>query len=217
VLAEEKDTLLEKAKSLAGRVNHCWALGMIADFGVGAALDIPPGLLTTAGSAVSAVVAGGRVSEEEYGELKKGGGEAKKGLAELIKPAEKRTPPKEIEAFRQEFGELLKGLNTTLILFIDNLDRCLPDAAIGTLEAIRLFLVVPQAAFIIAADEDTIRHSVQKHFDDPSAAHVRDYLSSRASCCPTFSWKLSSGCSLGYLWEGPCGPKGEGSALRGSP
>jgi hypothetical protein len=62
------------------------------------------------------------------------------------------------------------------VLFIDNLDRCLPDVAIATLEAIRLFLFMPRTAFVIAADEDMIRHSVAKHFNDPNAAHVRDYL-----------------------------------------
>ena len=67
-------------------------------------------------------------------------------------------------------------MNATLVLFIDNLDRCLPDVAIGTLEAIRLFLFMPRTAFVIAADEDMIRHSVAKHFKDPNASHVRDYL-----------------------------------------
>lgn len=174
-LAEEKKTFVDKAKAFAGRVNYFRGLGLITDFGIGMALGIPPGLLTSAGSAVSSALAG-NVSEAQYGELKKDAVEAKKGLAELIKPAEKRTPPKEIEAFRKEFGQLLEGLKTTLVLFIDNLDRCLPDVAIGTLEAIRLFLFMPRTAFVIAADEDMIRHSVAKHFDDPNTTHVRDYL-----------------------------------------
>jgi predicted KAP-like P-loop ATPase len=174
-IAEEKKSFVEKAKEFAGRVNYFRGLGLIADFGIGMALGIPPGLLTRAGSAVSSVVSG-NVSEEQYGELKSDAAEVKRGLAELVRPAEKRTPPKEIEAFRQEFGELLEGLNTTLVLFIDNLDRCLPDVAIGTLEAIRLFLFMPRTAFVIAADEDMIRHSVAKHFNDPNASHVRDYL-----------------------------------------
>ena len=174
-VAEERKTLIEKAKEFAGRVNYFRGLGLIADFGIGMALGIPPGLLTRAGSAVSSVLAGS-VTEEQYGEYKKEAVEAKKGLADLVKPAQKRTPPKEIEAFRKEFGDLLDGLNTTLVLFIDNLDRCLPDVAIGTLEAIRLFLFMPRTAFVIAADEDMVRHSVAKHFKDPNASHVRDYL-----------------------------------------
>lgn len=175
-LAEKQETLVDKAKSFAARVNYFRGLGLIADFGIGMALGIPPGLLTRAGSAVSSLFSGGGVTDDQYGELKKDGAAAKKGLEDLVRPAAKRTPPEEIAAFRREFSELLEGLNTTLVVFIDNLDRCLPDVAIGTLEAIRLFLFMPRTAFVIAADEDMIRHSVSKHFNDPNAAHVRDYL-----------------------------------------
>lgn len=175
-LAEKRETFIDKAKSFASRINYFRGLGMIADFGIGMALGIPPGLLTTAGSAVSSLIAGQGVSAKDASELKKDAEDAKKSVAGLIGPAEKRTPPAEIAAFRKEFGELLEGLDTTLVVFIDNLDRCLPETAIGTLEAIRLFLFMPRTAFVIAADEDMIRHSVARHFDDPNTAHVRDYL-----------------------------------------
>ncbi len=175
-LAEERKTFIDKAKSFASRINYFRGLGMIADFGIGMALGIPPGLLTTAGSAVSSLISGRGVSAKDGAELNHEANEAKKSVAGLIGPAEKRTPPAEIAAFRKEFGELLEGLETTLVVFIDNLDRCLPDTAIGTLEAIRLFLFMPRTAFVIAADEDMIRHSVARHFNDPNTAHVRDYL-----------------------------------------
>jgi hypothetical protein len=175
-LAESKKTLVDKAKDFAGRVNYFRGLGLIADFGIGMALGIPPGLLTHAGAALSSLASGAGVTEKEGDELKKDIGEGRKELAELVRPAKKRTPPQEIQAFRKEFSDLLDGLNTTVIVFIDNLDRCLPDVAIGTLEAIRLFLFMPRTAFVIAADEDMIRHSVAKHFGDPNARHVRDYL-----------------------------------------
>jgi predicted KAP-like P-loop ATPase len=173
--AKRDATLLEKAKNFAGRVNYFRALGLITDFGVGMALGIPPGLLTRAGTAVSSMFSGSG-TEADLAEIKSDAKEVRQSLYDLIKPAEKRTPPKEIEAFRKEFGELLEGLDTTLVLFIDNLDRCLPDVAIGTLEAVRLFLFMLRTAFIIAADEGMIRHSVAKHFNDPQASHVRDYL-----------------------------------------
>ncbi|MDD2467463.1 MAG: P-loop NTPase fold protein [Desulfobulbus sp.] len=173
--AKGNETLFEKAKNFAGRVNYFRALGLIADFGVGMAFGIPPSLLTRAGTAISSIFSG-KGSCEDFTTLKGGAKEACEVLSGLVEPVEKRTPPKEIAAFREEFGELLKGLDATLILFIDNLDRCLPDVAIGTLEAIRLFLFMPQTAFIIAADEGMIRHSVAKHFNDPQASHVRDYL-----------------------------------------
>lgn len=175
-LAKRKETFVEKAKAFAGRINYFRGLGLVADFGLGMALGIPPGLLTSAGSAVSALISGAGVSGDEYDKVKKDAGALAKGFGGLLKPEERKTPPEEIKAFRAEFAELLEGLDTSLVVFIDNLDRCLPDTAIGTLEAIRLFLFMERTAFVIAADEDMIRHSVAKHFDDPNSAHVRDYL-----------------------------------------
>lgn len=177
LLAEAKSNegLLEKAKRFAGRVNYFRALGMAADVGVGMALGVPPGLLTRAGNAIGALVSG-QFGATDVDTVKEAGKAAADTWSKLIKPEEARTPPKEIAAFRQEFGEILKDLKRPLLVFIDNLDRCLPDVAIGTLEAIRLFLFIEGTSFVIAADEDMIRHSVAKHFSDPNARHVHDYL-----------------------------------------
>ncbi len=95
---------------------------------------------------------------------------------DLIKPSSKRVP-EEIEAFRKEFDELLKkaGINQ-LVILIDDLDRCLPDTAIETLEAVRLFLFTSNTAFVVAADEAMIEYSVRKHFPDlPDSTGPRDY------------------------------------------
>jgi len=86
-----------------------------------------------------------------------------KGLLneESLKPI-----PQQIEELRKEFTEILKDLNITLIVLVDDLDRCLPSTAISTLEAMRLLLFVPRTAFIIAADEQMIRNGVKAHFND---------------------------------------------------
>ena len=55
-------------------------------------------------------------------------------------------------------------MDVTLVVFIDDLDRCLPATTIATLEAIRLFLFLPHTAFIIAADDRMIRQAVRVHF-----------------------------------------------------
>lgn len=173
--AEDDKTLLGKAKDFAGRVNYFRALGMAADFGIGMAFGVPPGLLTRAGSAIGSLIAGkGQLGDAN--ELIEGGKTVAAGWSSLVGPAKARTPPKEIAAFRSEFGEIIRDLKRPLVLFIDNLDRCLPDVAIGTLEAIRLFLFIEGTAFVIAADEDMIRHSVSKHFSDINSRHVHDYL-----------------------------------------
>lgn len=108
--------------------------------------------------------------------IKEAGKEIKDKTSGVLKPAQERGAPEEIDAFRVEFGEVLAGMNKTLVVFIDNLDRCLPRNAIHTLEAIRLFLFLPKTAFVIAADEDMIRHAVSEHFHNPSTRHITDYI-----------------------------------------
>src|SRR3546814_13240077 len=77
-----------------------------------------------------------------------------------------------MHAFREEFEELLRRADIDrLVVLVDDLDRCLPETAIETLEAIRLFLFVPKAAFVIAADEGMIEYAVRQPFPDlPVAA-----------------------------------------------
>jgi len=72
---------------------------------------------------------------------------------------------KQIETIRKEFEEILKQLQVKLVVLVDDLDRCLPETAISTLEAMRLLLFVKRTAFIIAADEQMIRNGVSAHFN----------------------------------------------------
>ncbi|KXV15632.1 hypothetical protein CR51_02170 [Caballeronia megalochromosomata] len=94
-------------------------------------------------------------------------------LKELLKEKESDSPQKEIEGLRAAFKDLLTSLDVTLVVLVDDLDRCMPDTAISTLEAIRLLLFLPRTAFIIAADEKMIRSSVRAHF---AQAHFDDEL-----------------------------------------
>lgn len=84
----------------------------------------------------------------------------------LLEEKKKDTPPKEIQALRTHFEKTLKETEVTLVVFVDDLDRCLPDTAIETLEAMRLFLFMEHTAFVIAADEKMIRQAVRLHFKD---------------------------------------------------
>ena len=91
--------------------------------------------------------------------------------------------PEQVHKFREEFQELLDAAELQqLVVLIDDLDRCLPETAISTLEAIRLFLHVPKTAFVVAADEAMIEYSVRRHFPDlpiPAAgatSYARSYL-----------------------------------------
>jgi len=100
------------------------------------------------------------------------------GLPSAIKPGEgSKNVPEEIGAFRRAFDALLdKAEISQLVILIDDLDRCLPDTAIETLEAVRLFVFTKRTAFVVAADEAMIEYAVRKHFPElPDTTGPRDY------------------------------------------
>jgi hypothetical protein len=71
-----------------------------------------------------------------------------------------------VSDFRTEFAALMDELDVlqALIVFIDDLDRCLPDSIIDTFEAIRLFLHVPKTAYVIAADQRIAQAAIEARY-----------------------------------------------------
>lgn len=117
------------------------------------------------------------------GEAGKSAEAAIDGLLSLVKDGEpSKNVPSEVREFRKAFDDLLEEAGISqLIVLVDDLDRCLPDTAIETLEAIRLFVLSSRTAFVIAADEAMIEYSVRKHFPDlPNSSgpqsYARNYL-----------------------------------------
>jgi predicted KAP-like P-loop ATPase len=106
------------------------------------------------------------------------------GMRGLLKEkdGESANVPEEINAFRKAFDDLLEKAGVEqLVVLIDDLDRCLPDTAIETLEAVRLFVFTSRTAFVVAADEAMIEYAVRKHFPDlPDTTgpqtYARNYL-----------------------------------------
>lgn len=89
------------------------------------------------------------------------------GYLKESKIAEDTSSNTEFTEFQENFKALLKEANIKkLVVLIDDLDRCLPDVAISTLEAVRLFIFTGETAFVVAADESMIRYAVKKHFPD---------------------------------------------------
>ncbi|GAA4334854.1 KAP family P-loop domain protein [Flaviaesturariibacter amylovorans] len=109
--------------------------------------------------------------------------EVEKFAEEVTKAKDKKQNiPQEVSAFQKSFEKLLRKAEVDqLVVLVDDLDRCLPDTAIETLEAIRLFMFTKQTAFVVAADEAMIEYAVRKHFPDlPDMAgyqtYTRNYL-----------------------------------------
>ena len=84
----------------------------------------------------------------------------------IIKEESAKSTTRQVQELRDSFEETLEELEITLVVLVDDLDRCLPSTAISTLEAMRLLLFVPRTAFIIAADEQMIRNGVKAHFNN---------------------------------------------------
>lgn len=173
--AKDDETLLEKVGDLLGRVNKLRALGLIAELGA-AAVGLPAfGTINAGiGAAAKAMTSGG--DQSDLTAIQDAASDAATRGASLVQPAETYSPPEEVRAFRREFEGLLSEMGKTLVVVVDNLDRCLPRDAIHTLEAIRLFLFVPQTAFVIAVDEEMIRHAVSEHYGAQQTRLVSDYL-----------------------------------------
>jgi predicted KAP-like P-loop ATPase len=164
--AHESSTAVDKATALLQRVNWLRAAAVSAGSIAALALGLPPiGLL---GEAIAAAkgLADGDVTGKDIEAAEAAGDKTGAAAKSLLKPKKSETPPKEIQNLRDHFAATLAELDVTLVVFVDDLDRCLPQTTISTLEAMRLFLFLDRTAFVIAADDKMIRESVRAHFKD---------------------------------------------------
>lgn len=69
--------------------------------------------------------------------------------------------------FRDQFEALIGELGNEIAgiyVFVDDLDRCLPETVVDTFEAIRLFLHVPNTAYVVAADPTIVRAAISSRY-----------------------------------------------------
>lgn len=74
-----------------------------------------------------------------------------------------------LDDFRHEFQQLADTCiepRGRLVIFVDDLDRCLPEKAVAVLEAIKLFLDVPGFVFILGVDREFIEKGVRIRYAD---------------------------------------------------
>ena len=163
--AKAREKGVDKAAALLQRVNWLRIAKLVTGSAAAMSLGLPPtGLLGELWGPRQRFAARGsdaKLTEDAHGKASEVGEMAKS----LLNPKEIVSPPKEIQALRDTFEETLDELGVTLVVLIDDLDRCLPETTISTLEAIRLFLFLKNTAFVVAADNDMIRHAVRRHFE----------------------------------------------------
>lgn len=159
-LADEKrfsKKVTDYAKELIKKIDFNKILGKGVKYGLDSFLTGGIGVLTdlSLSSLVSTIKANvGEVQTKEIEEI----------LGKFKKNDKTRT---EIKNFRNEFKELLrKSKVENVVVFIDELDRCLPDTVLEVFEAMRLFLFVEGMSFIIGADERLIQYSIKSKYKE---------------------------------------------------
>ena len=173
-LAEEQ-SLTPKAKKIAmrllKRVNWWRVLGVTAKAGVGLALGGPVGLGIAAGADIATM---GKELLKKVEDIND------EDLTRYLKEDVDHEVRRGIREFRKDFADLLaETKRKKLVVIIDDLDRCLPETIIETLEAIKLFLFVDHTAFVIGADERLVRYAVRRRFPELPGERAevgRDYL-----------------------------------------
>ena len=80
---------------------------------------------------------------------------------DIFKAVKNKSGPSDVRTFRDRFSKMLDESDIhSLIVLIDDLDRCSPQRIIDNLEAIKLFLSVEKTAFIIGADPRIVRNAI---------------------------------------------------------
>lgn len=82
------------------------------------------------------------------------------------------------------FGQFKAGGIDRIVVFVDDLDRCLPENALQVLESIKLFFDLMGFVFVVGLDQDIVERSVQAKFarhpgtspSAPAGSLGRDYV-----------------------------------------
>ncbi len=71
-----------------------------------------------------------------------------------------------IEQFTEQFQKIVDRYipGKTLVVFIDDLDRCMPEKAVRVLEGLKLFLGVKNTIFVLGVDVPVLARGIEIHY-----------------------------------------------------
>ena len=73
----------------------------------------------------------------------------------------------DVSNFRNDFGKLIEESGISrVVIYVDEMDRCLPDTILEIFEAMRLFLFNGKVAFVFGADERQIAYAIRQKYSD---------------------------------------------------
>lgn len=82
-----------------------------------------------------------------------------------------------LTSFKKELSDYISEISDgkSLILVVDELDRCNPKFAVNTLERIKHIFAVPNIAFVLSIDEEQLCNSIKGYFGN-NDFDAKDYL-----------------------------------------
>jgi len=78
----------------------------------------------------------------------------------------------EFESTLQSWIKRYIGKNERLVIFIDDLDRCMPEVALEVLEALKLYLNIERLIFVVGVAPNVVNALVQNHYDNHGVPKV---------------------------------------------
>ena len=102
------------------------------------------------------------------------------GVADAVRPLTAEDPEFDfINSFEATFAKLVQdyvGPGGRMVVFVDDLDRCLPATAVEVLEAIKLYLDQANVTFVIGVEPEVVRTGIRHRYKDNAALAQKEYL-----------------------------------------
>ena len=128
------------------------------------------GLAKYAAKVATRFIPGGIIKEEDVD-----------GVIEALRPPSANDELFDfINRFESTFDKLVQdyvgSTDGYLVIFIDDLDRCLPENAIAVMEALKLYLDRANCVFVIGAERSIIEEGIRERYKDNPRLTGKDYL-----------------------------------------
>jgi KAP family P-loop domain len=131
-------------------------------------IAVSQGLAMYAAKVGTRFIPGGIIREEDVDELWKA----------LSSSVEDGSPFEFINRFESEFERLVDEYvgDSYLVVFIDDLDRCLPENAIEVMEALKLYLDKANSVFVMGVEPSIIEAAISLRYGTNSGLSASKYL-----------------------------------------